>query len=94
LLPGDEFYFAAFWELSSERQVGQVFGPIPWSRVVDYAFFAGLNASMLSLFLRVIRAMDDGYLGWLREQHDRATRMAKASQKSKATTVKGGRRNH
>lgn len=50
----------AFWELSSDRQVGMVTGQIPWSSIKRYH----QDNPFLSfeLFLQIIRAMDSEYL--------------------------------
>lgn len=73
LLPGeDEIYVRAFWDLSSERQVsGGVVGRIPWGRTRQYARAIGIRSDMLDAFWRVISAMDEGYLEWMRSEYDR-----------------------
>lgn len=59
------FYWDAFWELSTERQVGMSPGPIPGSAIRDYAASdQGYNAACFS---QIIRSMDDFYLSWGQE---------------------------
>lgn len=71
LTEGDEWYIHAFWELSSTRQVGFSPGPIPWHHIVDYGSRAGLDEDMIDVAVRVIRALDHAYLGWVREQDEK-----------------------
>lgn len=65
-MPSDatRFYLASFWELSTERQVGQVLGQIPETRVREHAARAGLSDGNMTLFRAVIRALDGAYLEW------------------------------
>lgn len=63
----------AFWELSSERQFGQCIGPIPWSKTVAYGERAGLDYSMVAVFVSVIRELDEAYLSWQRDDQKRRT---------------------
>ncbi|UOF80400.1 hypothetical protein [Caudoviricetes sp.] len=37
LLPGVSLYLLAYSRLSTERPYGQIPGPIPWSKIVEYA---------------------------------------------------------
>ena len=59
---GDDFYIAAFWELSTERAFGMSLGPIPWSVIVEYGMVHGLDDDVLAVFVQVIRQMDGAYL--------------------------------
>lgn len=68
---GDEWYINAFWELSSTRAVGFSPGPIPWHHIVAYASRAGLSESMITLAVRVIRALDTAYLKWQQDQAEK-----------------------
>lgn len=68
---GDDFYLRAFRNLSTERQVGMSLGPIPHSKVREYGKTAGLDSDTLELFETAIRAMDEFYLSWIREQSSR-----------------------
>lgn len=67
MLRGDDFYIRAFWELSSCRQFGQVVGPIPWHRIVEYARMYHLDDDLLDVFILVMRELDEAYL---RQQRD------------------------
>ncbi len=67
LLPGDEFYMVAFSALSTCRHFGQMVGPIPWDRIIDYGCRKRLNSGMLDVFEVVIRQLDEMYLKQLRD---------------------------
>lgn len=56
-------YWDAFWELSTDRQVGMGTGPIPFSALDRYADRFGLSApDDFDRFRAIVRAMDDAYL--------------------------------
>jgi len=40
-----------------------VVGPIPWTAAVEYGRMKGLEPDMLDVFIRVIREMDEVYIG-------------------------------
>ena len=63
-MSGDEFYFKAFWDLSTCRQIGMGQGPIPWDKMIEYGHVAGLDDDMTDVLVGVIRAMDAAYLKW------------------------------
>lgn len=67
MVRGDEFYMRAFWELSSCRQFGDVIGPIPWDKIMDYAERKHLEPDMIAVFEDVMRQLDEAYLGWQRD---------------------------
>src|SRR5690606_11766519 len=69
LLPGDEFYVEAFWELCSERLMPM--GQIPWRSIVEYGRHKSLDDDILPVFHTVVREMDRAYLRWQAEQADR-----------------------
>lgn len=50
----------AFWDLSTDRQIGMAAGPIMWTSISRYAPSTGLG---MQVFSSIIRAMDDAYLG-------------------------------
>lgn len=74
-LPGDERYLDAFWYLSTERKWST--GPIPTSVVEEYAFRHDVPADMIASFTRVLRRLDENYLGWVNEQMKREAERAK-----------------
>lgn len=59
LLPGLDFFFQAFTELQSERQIGMAAGPIPWYSIIKWAEFHGMtDPDDIDVLLRYIRAME------------------------------------
>lgn len=56
------FFYDAFWELDSERQLGMVAGPVPWSSIMLYANTLCLDEYQTDLLMYFIRAMDRVYL--------------------------------
>lgn len=68
LAPGEDFFLRAFFNLSTERQIGWASGPIPHSRVVEYGVRSGLEEATIEILVHVIRRMDQAYLEWLAEQ--------------------------
>jgi len=65
----DFFYQKSFWDLSSTRRFEH--GPIPWDKIVEYGYHTGLDNDMIDTFVAIIRAMDAGYLNWLKDEIDR-----------------------
>jgi hypothetical protein len=62
----------AFWELSTDRQVGFGEGPIPWSSVARFADREGSCGIGFADFLHIIRALDRAYLQHRAEERDKA----------------------
>jgi hypothetical protein len=59
LHPQFQFYWDAFWELSSDRQVGMAIGRIPFSSIDRYAQRYDLDqVDEFDLFREVMRSMD------------------------------------
>jgi hypothetical protein len=67
----DDFFMAAFWDLSSCRQFGFGAGPIPWDTMVAYAEFHGLEYDVACVFIQIMREMDGVWLEWEAEEADR-----------------------
>ena len=59
-IEGFDFYFEAFEELSTTRQIGMAVGPIPFTAIVDY--FNIYQLSDFDEFSYVMRRMDKIYL--------------------------------
>lgn len=74
-MPGEDFYIRAFWDLTTERQLGMAMGSIPWSKIDDYGRKSGLDSDTMDLFRVLIRELDNAYLKWASEQQDRARKM-------------------
>lgn len=60
LLEGFEGWYADFWRLSSERQIGFGVGPIPASRIADHT--KGWLMEDADMFEYCISEMDGAYL--------------------------------
>ena len=76
----------AFWTLSTERPTSdKTVGPIPWSKVRQYAREElGLEPELLNLFWRIISAMDGAFLEWQGNEHARYIRSRKVATKPAA----------
>lgn len=59
-----EWYIQAFWDLSTERQVGMALGPIPMSKVEELADRFCLTEENTDTLKRSVRAMDKEFLAW------------------------------
>jgi hypothetical protein len=57
-----QFYWSAFNELSSERQISMGVGPIPRSAIRDYAVEYELSGDMSDKFMRIIHGLDVEYV--------------------------------
>lgn len=62
IIEGYESWYDAFWELSTDRQIGFVTGPIPSKSIREYADYLGLDRGESVRFRSVIRAMDKEFL--------------------------------
>lgn len=57
--PLSEFYWHAFNDLASERQIGMGVGYIPWSKAKEYASHHGVDAGgAFDRFWAIVRAVD------------------------------------
>lgn len=56
------FYWVAFNDLSSERQIGMGLGPIPRSAIMAYAAESGLYGDAAEHFAIIIRMVDVEYM--------------------------------
>lgn len=68
--PGLDRYLTAFWDLTSERQLGAMggCGSIPWTAIDRYAARQGLDdLDDFERFRSIIRAMDGAYLAHVAE---------------------------
>lgn len=77
LSEGDQFFMRAFWDLTTERQVGFSMGQIPDSRIDEYGRRKGLDSGSMDLFRAVIRMLDDAYLKWVADEQKKARDRAK-----------------
>lgn len=84
---GVEFYFRAFWALSTERQIGTAMGPIPESRIEKYSRKRGLDPEVRQIFIRCIRMMDSAFMEWNSEE---AAKLSKSKEGHRGKRVKNG----
>ncbi|GGE18123.1 hypothetical protein GCM10011390_41640 [Aureimonas endophytica] len=66
--PGTETWLSAFWEISSERQIGMGLGQVPGSAIDRWA--AKLGVAEPGMFRACIRAMDGVYLDHANKRPD------------------------
>jgi hypothetical protein len=66
-----ERFLLWFWDLSTERQLGMMPGPIPVSRIWEFADRKGLDPDAARVFEIVIRILDNAYLERKREEFER-----------------------
>ena len=60
---GLEFYWRAFWELATCRQIAHgAEGPIPWTSMNEYATRFEIRGDEFDRFAMVIKAVDSKYL--------------------------------
>ncbi|WP_313392030.1 hypothetical protein [Sphingobium yanoikuyae] len=73
------FYYDAFWNLHTERQVGMAQGPIPDSAIKAYAADPELQLTNRErwAFRDIIRAMDNTYLNITAETAKTSTKAGK-----------------
>ncbi|KFH18437.1 hypothetical protein ELZ19_06670 [Brucella abortus] len=80
IVPADEFYLRAFFELNTGRTQGfGAPGSIPWRDIVAYAEYAGLDEDVKPAFVSIIRALDAEYLKWMDEERERKRRLAETA---------------
>jgi hypothetical protein len=54
------FFWQSFLDLSTERSIGMGPGPIPWSRIVNYANYYDIDDA--ESFIQIITEVDKAYL--------------------------------
>ena len=52
----------SFHDLSTERSIGMSLGPIPWSKIVQYADRYQLEPDVTEAFVDIIRIMDVAFM--------------------------------
>jgi hypothetical protein len=67
-----EFWIAAFWELSTCRQIVDAgIGPIPWTAAEEWARAEGLGPPGRRLLHYFVGELDVEYVGWFAEDLER-----------------------
>jgi len=73
----DVFYLKSFHDLSTCRVSGMGVGSIPWTAMIQYASWYGLEKDVTEAFVDIMRAMDNAFIKY---QSDKtATPKPKAS---------------
>jgi hypothetical protein len=91
VLPGDEFYLEAFWDLSTCRASGMGIGSIPWRDIVFYADYMRLEPDIKQVFVPTIRAMDAVFLEHMDKKQQTSSGKS-SSGKRRPKGLKGRRR--
>ena len=80
----------AFWELSTERQLGMAVGPIPGSKIREYLCDEmELTGAEYDRARAIIRRADDAYCGMLNARKGDEPRL---TDQAKATDIEGVKR--
>lgn len=58
-------------------------GPIPWSKIVDYAGFYGLDEDVTEAFVDIIRTMDTEYMAYNTGEQKRQAELNKPKKAKK-----------
>lgn len=66
-----EFYYEAFHELSTERQIGMGVGPIPFLAILAYARHYDLDYEETEVLIFFIRQLDAFYLKYAQKKADK-----------------------
>lgn len=69
LLMGLDFYWRAFWELSTDRDIGMAEGPIPWTAMNQWAIRYNIVNYEFDRFVILIKGMDSVYIDHRTKQH-------------------------
>ncbi len=90
IIPGYESWFEDFWELSSNRMVGQVFGPLPKWTIDSHTL--GWPPGEARVFRKVMRSMDQIYLKWVNGQGEKEAPESDNSARDAFRSAMRGRR--
>ncbi|URA06804.1 tail chaperonin [Xanthomonas phage Langgrundblatt2] len=59
---GLELFINAFFDLDTERQAGYSIGPIPWSKIKEYAFAYSFDADLTEDLFYFVKALDNAHM--------------------------------
>lgn len=65
-------FWKAFSDLTTERGIGMGLGPIPRSKIVEYAAQLGLEGDVAEDFSAVIMKVDSDYVGMVNDPKDQS----------------------
>lgn len=69
LYVGLELFLNAFFDLDSERQTGYVIGPIPWSKIREYAVAYEFDEDLAEDLFYYVKALDNSHMKRLENKH-------------------------
>lgn len=67
---GLTLFFIGFLDLTDEREIGLVHGPIPWRAIREYCLDHEIVDEQKEDFFFHIKRLDMSYLKWKQEQKD------------------------
>src|SRR5690606_6990813 len=85
LQPGLALFYLAFQDLSSERQVGQALGAIPWRAIDQYCIRYEIDGEQYDDMHYHISRLDRAYLEWYSEKRKRELQAQQQAQAVKPT---------
>lgn len=59
---GLELFINAFFDLDTERQAGFSIGPIPWSKIKEYAVAYGFDEDLTEDLFYFVKALDNAHM--------------------------------
>jgi len=77
----DIFYMKSFHDLNTCRSIGMEASSIPWTSIVHYAEWYGLEKDVAEAFVDIIREMDIAYLAHQQKERDRLAELNKPKAK-------------
>lgn len=69
--PPAEAFLRAFWQLSTERQIGFTIGQIPVSKIEEYGEKRGFDSVTLDILKQMVRALDTAFLEWVAKEREK-----------------------
>lgn len=85
LRTGLEIYWRAFWECSTDRDIGMAEGPIPWTAINAWGMRYGFKGECFERLVLLLKAMDSVYI------EERSKSHKKMMDKKMKSGSKGGR---
>ena len=72
LRSGLEVYWRAFWECSTDRDIGMAEGPIPWTAINDWGKRYGFEDESFERLILILKMMDSAYIEERTKSHKKA----------------------
>lgn len=69
---GLEIYWRAFWECSTDRDIGMAEGPIPWSAINAWGQRYGFTGEEFERLVLILKALDSEYIEERTKTHKKA----------------------